>query len=132
MENAGLESQQRVKTVFDTVNEQLAKVKQETASTMNSVLVKLTEQSGEQKAMVEAVGKMVAELKLMQGKLDPVQNWQTENEQKYAEMHADYLDYKIKNEETEGQQEGQLEAETSVPTFTFGQTEQTVPTAVKA
>ena len=91
-----------MKTVFDTVNEQLAKVKQETASTMNSVLVKLTEQSGEQKAMVEAVGKMVAELKLMQGKLDTVQNWQTENEQKYAEMHANYLDYKIKNEETEG------------------------------
>ena len=51
VENAGLESQQRVKTVFDTVNEQLAKVKQETASTVSSVLVKLTEQSGEQKAM---------------------------------------------------------------------------------
>ena len=126
----------RVKSVFDTVNEQLAKVKQETASTVNSVLVKLTEQSGEQKAMVEAVGKMVAELKLMQGKLDTVQNWQTENEQKYAEMHADYMDYKIKNEETEGQQEGQHEAETSVPTFTFGQTvPQTntdVPIVVKA
>ena len=103
---------------------------------MNSVLVKLTEQSGEQKAMVEAVGKMVAELKLMQGKLDTVQNWQTENEQKYAEMHADYMEYKIKNEGTEGQQEGQLEAQTSAPTFTFGQTipqtEQTVPTIVKA
>ena len=92
MENAGLESQQRVKTVFDTVNEQLAKVNQETASTVNSVLVKLTEQSGEQKAMVEAVGKMVAELMLMQGKLDTVQNWQTENEQKYAEMHTDYME----------------------------------------
>ena len=136
VENAGLESQQRVKTVFNTVNGQLAKVKQETASTVNSVLVKLTEQSGEQKSMVEAVGKMVAELKLMQGKLDTVQNWQTENEQKYAEMHADYMEYKIKNEGTEGQQEGQLEAETSVPTFTFGQTipqtEQIVPTVVKA
>ena len=135
VENAGLESQQRVKTVFDTVNEQLAKVKQETASTMNSVIVKLTEQSGEQKAMVEAVGNMVAELKLMQGKLDTVQNWQTENEQKYAEMHADCMEYKIKNEETEGQQEGQLEAETSVPTCTFGQTilqtEQAVPTTIK-
>ena len=136
VENARLESQQRVKTVFDTVNEQLAKVKQETASTVNSVLVKLTEQSGEQKAMVEGVGKVVAEVKLMQGKLDTMQNWQTENEQKYTEMHADYMEYKIKNEETEGQQEGQLEAETSVPTFTFGQTipqtEQTVPTTVKA
>ena len=103
---------------------------------MNSVLVKLTKQSVEQKAMVEAVGKMVAELKLIQGKLDTIQNWQTENEQKYAEMHADYLDYKIKNEETEGQQEGQLEAKTSMPTFTFGQTipqtEQAVPTVVKA
>ena len=102
------------------MNEKLAKIKQETASTVNSVLVKLTEQSGEQKAMVEAVGKMVAELKLMQGKLDTVQNWQTENEQKYAEMHADYMEYKIKNEEIEGQQEGQPEAETSAPTFTFG------------
>ena len=59
VENAGLESQQRVKTIFGIVNEQLAKVKQETASTMNSVLLKLTEQSGEQKAMVETVGKMV-------------------------------------------------------------------------
>ena len=86
---------------------------------MNSVLIKLTEQSGEQKTMVEAVGKMVADLKLMQGKLDTVQNWQTQNEQKYGEMHADYMEYKIKNEETKGQQEGQLEAETSVPTFTF-------------
>ena len=51
-------------------------------------------------------------------------------------MHADYMEYKIKNEGTEGQQEGQLEAQTSVPTFTFGQTipqtEQTVPTTVKA
>ena len=125
-----------MKTIFDTVNEQLAKVKQETASTMNSVPVKLTEQFGEQKAMVEAVGKMVAELKLMQGKLDTVQNWQTENEQKYAEMHADYMEYKIKNEGTEGQQEDQLEAQTSAPTFTFGQTipqtKQTVPTIVKA
>ena len=118
-----------MKTVFDIVNGQLAKVKQETASIMNSVLVKLTEQSGEKKAMVEAVGKMVAELKLMQGKLDTVQNWQTENEQKYAEMHADYMEYKIKNEETEGQQEGQLEAETSAPTFTFGET---IPITVKA
>ena len=85
---------------------------------------------------MEAVGKMVAELKLMQGKLDTVQNWQTENEQKYAEMHADYMEYKIKNEEIEGQQEGQLEAETSVPTFIFGQTipqtEQTVPITMKA
>ena len=111
-------------------------MKQETASTVNSVLVKLTEQSGEHKAMVETIGKMVAELKLMQGKLDTVQNWQTENEQKYAETQADYMEYKIKNEETEGQQEGQLEAKTSVPTFTFGrtilQTEQTVPTTVKA
>ena len=97
-----MESQQAIKIVFDTVNEHLAKVKQETASTVNSVLVKLTEQSGEQKAMVEAVGKMVAELKLMQGKLDTVQNWKAENEQKYAKMHADYLDYKIKNEETGG------------------------------
>ena len=72
----------------------------------------------------------------MQGKLDTVRNWQTENEQNYAEMHADYLGYKIKNKETKGQQEGQLEAETSVPTFTFGQTipqtEQTIPTTVKA
>ena len=122
MENAGLESQQTVKAIFDTVNEQLEKVKQETASTMNSVLVNLTEQSAEQKAMVEVVGKMVVELKLMQGKLDTVQNWQTENEQKYADMHADYMEYKVKNEETEGQQEGQQEKETSVPTFTFGQT----------
>ena len=102
VENSGLEAQQAVKAVFDTVNEQLAKVKQESGSTVNSVLVKLAEQYGEQKAMVEAVGKMVAELKLMQGMLDTMQNWQTENEQKYAEMHADYLDYKIKNEETEG------------------------------
>ena len=136
VENARLESQQRVKTVFDTVNEQLAKVKQETVSTVNSVLVKFTEQSGEHKAMVEAVVKMVAELKLMRGKLDTVKNWQTENEQKYAEIHADYMEYKTKNEETEGQQEGQLEAETSAPTFTFGQTisqtEQTVPIVVKA
>ena len=136
VENAGLESQQTAKSVFATVNEQLHKVKQETASTMNSVLVKLTEQSAEQKAMVETVGKMVAELKLMQGKLDTMQNSQTENEQKYAEMHADCMEYKMKNEETEGQQEGQLEAKTSVPTFTFGQTipqtEQIVPTIVKA
>ena len=122
VEDAGLKSHQSVQSVFATVNEQLGKMKQETASTVNSVLVKLTEQSGEQKAMVEAVGKMVAELKLMQGKLDTVQNWQTENEQKYAEMHADYMEYKIKNEETEGQQEGQPEAETSAPTFTIGQT----------
>ena len=111
-------------------------MKQETASIVNSVPVKLTEQSGEQKVMVEAVGKMVAELKLMQGKLDTMQNWQTENEQNYSEMHADYLEYKIKNEKTEGQQEGQLEVETSVPILTFGQTipqtEQMVPTAVKA
>ena len=92
-------------------------MKQETASTVNFVLVKLTEQSAEQKAMVETVGKMVAELKLMQGKLDTVQNWRTKNEQKYAEMHAAYLDYKIENEETKGQQEGQLEAEISMPTF---------------
>lgn len=42
VENPGLESQPAVKVVFDTVNGQLAKVKQETASTMNSVLVKLT------------------------------------------------------------------------------------------
>ena len=136
METSGLESQQAVKTVFDTANEQLAKVKQETASIVNSVLVKLTEQSAEQKAMVDTVGKMVAEVKLMQGKLDTMQNWKTENEQKYADMHADYLDYKFKNEETEGQQEGQLEAETSVPTFAFGQTipqtEQAVPIIVKA
>ena len=65
-----------------------------------------------------------------------MQNWQTENEQKYDEMHADYLDYKIKNEETEGQQEGHLEAKTSVPIFTFEQTlpktKQTVPIVVKA
>ena len=47
VEKAGLESQQVVKTMFDIVNEQLAKMKQETASTVNSVLVKLTEQSGE-------------------------------------------------------------------------------------
>ena len=121
VENAGLESQQAVKAVFDIVNEQLAKVKQETASTVIFVLVKLTEQSGEQKPMVEVVGKMVAELKLMQGKLDTVQKWQTENEQKYAEMRADYLDYKIKDEGTEGQEKGQLESETSLPTFTFVQ-----------
>ena len=70
---------------------------------MNSVLIKLTEQSAEQKAMVDAVGKMVAEVKLMQGKLDTVQNWETENEQKYAEMHADYLNYKTKNDEAGGQ-----------------------------
>ena len=38
----GLESQQTVKALFDTANEQLAKVKQESASTVNSVLVKLT------------------------------------------------------------------------------------------
>ena len=111
-------------------------MKQETASTVNSVLVKLIEQSAEQKAMVETVGKMVAELKLMQGKLDTMQNWQTENEQKYADMHVDYMEYKIKNEETEGQPEGQPEKETSVPKFTFGQTvpqtEQTVPTVVNA
>ena len=136
VEDAGLKSHQSVQSVFATVNEQLAKMKQETASTVNSVLVKLTEQSGEQKAMVEAVGKMVAELKLMQGKLDTVQNWQTENEQKYAEMHADYMEYKIKNEEAEGQQEGQPEAETSAPTFTIGQTvpqivPQTVPIVIK-
>ena len=73
---------------------------------MNSVLVKLTQQSGEQKVMVEVVGKLVAELKLMRRKLDSVQNQQTENEQKYAEMYVYYLDYRIKNEETEGQQEG--------------------------
>ena len=64
-----------------------------------------------------------------------MQNWQTENEQKYADMHADYMEYEIKNEETEGQQESQPEAETSIPIFTFGQTvpqiEQTVPTVVK-
>ena len=102
VETSGLESQQAVKTVFDIVNEQLAKVKQETASTVNSVLVKLTEQSAKQKAMVDAVGKMVAKVKLMQGKLDTMQNWHIENEQKYAEMHADFLDYKTKNEETEG------------------------------
>ena len=54
-----------MKAVFDIVNEKLAKVKQEIASRVNSVLVRLTEQSGEQKAMVEAVGKMVAEFKLM-------------------------------------------------------------------
>ena len=71
-------------------------MKQETASTVNSVLVKSTEQSAKQKAMVNAVGKMIAEVKLMQGKLDTVQNWQTENKQKYADMHTDYLDYKIK------------------------------------
>ena len=136
VENAGLESQQTVKAVFDTVNEQLAKVKQETTSTVNYVLIKLTEKSSEQKAMVEAVGKMVAELKLMQGKLDTVQNWQTQNKKKYSDMHADYMEYKIKSEEMEGEQEGQQEKETSVPTFTFGQTapqtEQTVPTVVKA
>ena len=45
---------------------------------------------------MEAIGKMVAELKLMQGKLGTVQNWQTKNEQKYAEMHANYMEYKIK------------------------------------
>ena len=110
-------------------------MKQEIASTVNSIMVKLIEQSGEQKAMVEVVGKMVAELKLMQGKLDTVQNWQTGNEQKYAEMHADYMAYKTKNEEIEGQQEGQPEAETSIPTFTFGhtvpQTEQIVPIVAK-
>ena len=49
-------------------------MKQETASTVNSVLVKLTEQSAEQKAMVDAVGKMVTKVKLMQGKLDTMQN----------------------------------------------------------
>ena len=51
-------------------------------------------------------------------------------------MHADYPDYKIKNEEIEGHLEGQLEAKTSVPTFNFGQivpqTEQAVPIAIKA
>ena len=127
-----MESQKTVKSVFATLNEQRDKLKQETASTVNSVLVKLTEQFMEQKAMVETVGRMVAELKLMRGKLDTVQNWQTENEQKYSEMHAEHLEYKTKNEEIEGQQECWLEAETSVPTFTFGQTEQTVPTTVKA
>ena len=110
-------------------------MKQQTTSTANSVLVKLTEQSAKQKAMVDAIGKMVAEVKLMQGKLDTVQNWQIKNEQKYAQMHADYLDYKTKNEETEGKHEGQLEAETSVPTFTFGQTvpqtEQTILATIK-
>ena len=40
-------------------------MKQETASTVNSVLLKLTEQFAEQKAMVDAVGKMLAEVKLM-------------------------------------------------------------------
>lgn len=45
---------------------------------------------------------MVAELKVMQVKLDTMQNWQTENEQKHAEMHAAYLDYKTQNEEIEG------------------------------
>ena len=43
---------------------------------------------------------------------------------------------KLRNKETEGQQEGQLEAETSVPTFASGQTipqiEQIVLTTVKA
>ena len=73
VENARLESQQAIKAVFDIVNEELAKVIQETASTMNFVLVKLTEQSSEQKAMVEAIRKMVAELKLMRGKLDTMQ-----------------------------------------------------------
>ena len=72
--------------------------------------------------MVEAVGKMVVEVKLVQGKLDTMQNWQTKNGQKYADTHADYMEYKIKNEETEGQQERQPEVETSIPTFTFGQT----------
>ena len=65
VEDAELKSQQSVQSVFATVNERLVKMKQETAATVKSVLVKLTEQSGEQKAMVEAVGKMVAELKLM-------------------------------------------------------------------
>ena len=69
---------------------------------MNYVLVKLTEQFGEQKAILETFGKMVAELKLMQGKLNTVQKWQIGNEQKYAEMHANYLDYKTKNEEPKG------------------------------
>ena len=67
MEKAGLESQQAVRTIFDALNEQLARVKQETASKMNSVLVKLTEQSAEQKAMVDTVGKMVAGVKFRQG-----------------------------------------------------------------
>ena len=40
-------------------------MKQETASTVNSVLIKLAEQFAEQKAMVDAVGKMLAEVKLM-------------------------------------------------------------------
>ena len=98
VENAELESQEIVKSGFSIVNEQLNKVRQETASAVNSVLVKLTEQSAKQKAMVEVVGKIVAELGLMQGKLDTVQNWQTENEQKCTDMHADYMEYKIKNE----------------------------------
>ena len=68
--------------------------------------------------MLEAAWEMVAELELMQGKLDTAQNLQTENGQEYAEMHADNLDCEIKNGETEGQLECQLEAETSTPTFT--------------
>ena len=70
MEKAKLESQPVVKIVFDIVNKQLAKVKLEPTSTVNCVFVKLTKQASEQKAMVEAVGKTVAELKLMQNKLD--------------------------------------------------------------
>ena len=88
--------------MFDTVNRELVKGKQETTSRVNSVLVELIEKYVEQKAIARAVGKMVAELKLIQCKLGTVQNLQAENEQKYAEMHADYLDDKIKNEEVEG------------------------------
>ena len=72
LENAGLESQKIVQAVFGIVNQQLAKVKQETAF----VLVKLIEQSSEHKAMIETIEKMVAEPKLMRGKMDTVQKWQ--------------------------------------------------------
>ena len=40
-------------------------MQQEIASIINSVLVKLTEQSAKQKAMFDAVGKMGAIVKLM-------------------------------------------------------------------
>ena len=56
--------------------------------------------------------------KFIQGKLATMQIGRLKMK-KNAEMHAHYLDYKFKNEETEGQQEGQPEAETSAPMSTF-------------
>lgn len=120
VENDVLESQQAMKAIFATMNEQLAKVEQETTYTVNSVLVELTKQSTEEKYRVKAIRKMVAELKFMQGNLDTMQNWKTESKQKYAEMHADYLDYKIKKEETQGQQEDQPKTKTRLPCLHLG------------